>query len=75
MPAPDRCDAVRYGVLAPLDMIPWNSGAVDDDGVTVTDTQTGEARLVVSFRNIVDAIGGSVGELGDRVDGGRMVSM
>ena len=56
-------------------MIPWNSGAVDDVCVTVTDTQTGEARLVVSFRNIVDAIGGSVGELGDRVDGGRMVSM
>ncbi|MEA3402380.1 MAG: hypothetical protein U9R79_14175 [Armatimonadota bacterium] len=43
-----------YGVVAPDEAIPVNDGAPDDDGLYVTDTTTGQARLLVSFAQIVD---------------------
>jgi hypothetical protein len=45
-----------YGVVAPDEAVPRNSGAADDDGVYVTDMATGECRLLVSFKQIVDEL-------------------
>ena len=43
-----------YGVIVPPETIPVNKGAVDDDGVFVTNTITGESRMVASYKRIVD---------------------
>ncbi len=43
-----------YGVLAPASVVPVNQGAPEDDGVFITDTTTGEYRLLVSLAQIVD---------------------
>ena len=43
-----------YGVVVPASGIPVNIGAVDDDGVYVTDTATGESRMIASYRRIVE---------------------
>lgn len=43
-----------YGVIVPLDYVPTNQGAAADDGVYVTDTETGSRRLLVSLREIVE---------------------
>jgi Tol biopolymer transport system component len=43
-----------YGVIAPGDHVPTNQGAVDDDGIYITDTTTGKSRLLVSIREIVE---------------------
>ncbi|MFO7946784.1 MAG: hypothetical protein R6V19_08210 [Armatimonadota bacterium] len=45
-----------YGVVAPEEYVPQNHGAADDDGIYVTDTETGEAHLAVSHRQIADAL-------------------
>jgi len=42
-----------YGVVVPPHRIPSNHGASAEDGVYVTDTSTGECRLLVSFADIV----------------------
>ncbi len=42
-----------YGVIVPKEYIPVNKGAVDDDGVYVTNTSTGECRLIASYKKIV----------------------
>jgi len=44
-----------YGVIVPPEHVPVNQGAPDDDGVFVTDTRTGECRMVASIRKIVEA--------------------
>ncbi len=44
-----------YGVVAPDEAIPINHGAVDDDGLYLTDTLTGATTLLVSFEEIVEA--------------------
>ena len=49
-----------YGVVVPPEVLPWNDGAVRDDGVYVTDTATGKCRMVVSYKDIVDACGEAV---------------
>src|SRR5690606_14891222 len=43
-----------YGVHLPPERVPVNRGAVDDDGVYVTDTVTGEVRLLVSLKDVVE---------------------
>ncbi|MCW8925020.1 MAG: hypothetical protein OQJ84_02095, partial [Xanthomonadales bacterium] len=43
-----------YGVVVPPETIPVNKGAVDDDGVYVTNTLTGEKRMVASYKRIVE---------------------
>ena len=43
-----------YGVVVPKEHIPVNKGLVDDDGVYVTNTETGESRMVASYQRIVD---------------------
>lgn len=44
-----------YGVLVPD--VPENRGAPDDDGLFVTDTETGVCKLLVSIREMVVATG------------------
>ena len=43
-----------YGVIAPADYVPTNHGAAADDGLTLTDTETGYRRLLVSLREIAE---------------------
>ncbi|MDX9979447.1 MAG: hypothetical protein RBU25_05280 [Lentisphaeria bacterium] len=42
-----------YGVLAPPEHVPLNRGAAGDDGIYLTDTETGACRLLVSFAELV----------------------
>lgn len=44
-----------YGVRVPATHVPRNSGAAADDGVYVTDTESGRSRLLLSFRDIARA--------------------
>ncbi len=44
-----------YGVLAPPNNVPVNYGAPDDDGLFITDLETGKSHLLASLRQIVDA--------------------
>ena len=41
-----------YGVVVPPKRIPVNHGAADDDGLYITDVETGKCRLVSSFQRI-----------------------
>jgi len=43
-----------YGVIVPKNRIPVNKGAVDDDGVYVTNTITGKSRMIASYKRIVE---------------------
>lgn len=43
-----------YGVIAPTQYVPVNHGMSDDDGVYITDTTTGQSKLLVSIRQIVE---------------------
>jgi len=43
-----------YGVVVPPEYVPTNVGAVDDDGVYVTNTRSGESRMVASYKRIVE---------------------
>ncbi|MBT3374038.1 MAG: hypothetical protein HN742_26010 [Lentisphaerae bacterium] len=45
-----------YGVLAPPERVPTNSGAAEDDGIYVTDTASGSCELLVSLAEIIDAV-------------------
>ncbi|MCC5829210.1 MAG: hypothetical protein JJU36_07155 [Phycisphaeraceae bacterium] len=45
-----------YGVLVPDDRSRQNVGAVDDDGLFITDLQTGERRLLLSLRDAIRVI-------------------
>lgn len=45
-----------YGVIVPEEHVPTNRGAPDDDGVYVTNTRTGECRLVAGLRRIVETV-------------------
>ncbi|MCK5574599.1 MAG: hypothetical protein KAI28_02240 [Sphingomonadales bacterium] len=43
-----------YGVIVPKENVPVNKGLVDDDGVFVTNTETGEVEMIASYKQIVD---------------------
>ncbi len=43
-----------YGVIVPKDQITFNQGASETDGVFVTNTQTGQTRMIASYKKIVD---------------------
>jgi hypothetical protein len=43
-----------YGVVVPKEHIPVNRGASVDDGIWITDLQSGNSRLLVSLAQIVD---------------------
>ncbi len=43
-----------YGVIVPPEHIPENHGAPEDDGVYVTDTATGETKLLASLARIFE---------------------
>lgn len=55
-----------YGVVLPGDATPRHVGLADDDGLFLTDTDTGAARLLVSIRQLVEAAGPE--ELRQRAD-------
>jgi hypothetical protein len=57
-----------YGVIVPPNVTPENRGAPDDDGLFVTDTGTGECRLLASLKQIVETAGAGEG-LRNREDG------
>lgn len=46
-----------YGAVVPQAFLPKNVGAQDDDGLYLTDTLSGESRLLASFRRIVEETG------------------
>ncbi len=58
-----------YGVVVPREFIPRNQGAPADDGIYLTDTATGESRLLVSLAEIVEHA--FPGAERARFDGGR----
>jgi hypothetical protein len=43
-----------YGVVVPHEAVPINHGAVNDDGVYITDTETGKTTLITSYRRILE---------------------
>ena len=45
-----------YGVVVPQAVLPLNDPADEDDGLYITDTATGEVRLLVSFAQMCDQI-------------------
>ena len=44
-----------YGVVVPEDRVPANTGAPEDDGLYLTDVETGACRLLASLERIVEA--------------------
>lgn len=49
-----------YGVVVPKGEIPQNRGASPDDGIWITDLQTGTSRLVISLAEIVERVGSAL---------------
>ncbi len=47
--------AAGYGVIVPDQYIPRNQGASSDDGIYITDTQTGKRVLLVSIKEIFES--------------------
>lgn len=43
-----------YGVVVPDELVPRNAGPVRDDGIYVTDTNTGRSRLLVSLQRVYE---------------------
>jgi hypothetical protein len=43
-----------YGVIAPPEHVPRNEKISDDDGIYITDVETGESKLLVSIREIAE---------------------
>lgn len=42
-----------YGVIVPQEYVPVNRDITEEDGIYITDVETGKARLLVSFKDIV----------------------
>ena len=57
-----------YGAILPRNVAPENCGAPDDDGLFVSDTATGECKLLASLQEIVETAGSGEG-LRDRGEG------
>jgi len=49
-----------YGVVVPKDHIPENRGASADDGIWITDLQSGNSRLLISLAQIVEQAGAAL---------------
>lgn len=45
-----------YGVIAPRERVPVNRGAAPDDGLWITDLETGDSRLVITIAAIVEQL-------------------
>ena len=43
-----------YGVIAPPEHVPHNDAAAEDDGLYITDTESGKCKLLVSYREIAE---------------------
>jgi len=43
-----------YGVIVPKENIPLNKGIVDNDGVYVVNTESGENKMIASYKTIVE---------------------
>jgi urease beta subunit len=48
-----------YSIITPPETRPKNKGVPADDGLFITDAQTGKSKLVLSFKQIVDALPGA----------------
>ena len=46
-----------YGVVVPDETVPWNEGFPADDGLYLTNTITGDSRLLVSLRQVLETFG------------------
>jgi hypothetical protein len=57
-----------YGVVVPKPAIPSNRGAADDDGIWITDVQTGASRLLISLAQIVEQAGDALPVARERGD-------
>jgi hypothetical protein len=57
-----------YGVVVPGDHIPRNRGAPDDDGIWLTDLESGDTRLLVSLARIVQEALPPIAVAGQRGD-------
>lgn len=57
-----------YGVIVPPEAVTLNQGAPDDDGLFITDVETGACRLLVSLRQIVESAEPAF-DLDQRADG------
>ena len=57
-----------YGVVVPRDQIPENRGAADDDGIWITDLESGDTRLLVSLAQIVETVQPPLAAAGRRGD-------
>lgn len=53
-----------YGVILPPERVPSNRGAPVDDGVYLTNTDTGESRLLISWKDVTERARSSFGRLG-----------
>ena len=43
-----------YGVIVPDEFVPRNIGLRDDDGLYITDTESGKCRLLISIRDAIE---------------------
>jgi hypothetical protein len=55
-PARARRTQTGYGVMLPDDRVPVNKGLPEDDGLYVTDTETGRSQLLVSIRTMLEEL-------------------
>jgi hypothetical protein len=57
-----------YGVVVPKQHIPVNRGASADDGIWLTDLQTGDSRLLISLAEVVEQAGAALPVASERGD-------
>ncbi|MDF2923154.1 MAG: hypothetical protein K0R57_2068 [Paenibacillaceae bacterium] len=50
---PMRRTQYGYGIVVPDELVPRNAGFREDDGLYITDTVTGERRLLVSLQDVM----------------------
>ena len=53
-PAAMRRTQYGYGVIVPDEVAPRHMGMSDDDGLFITDAETGECRLLISIREAIE---------------------
>jgi hypothetical protein len=57
-----------YGVVVPKDRIPENHGASKDDGIWITDLETGASRLAITLADVVEQAGAALPVARERGD-------
>jgi hypothetical protein len=49
-----RCTQEGYGVMVPDSILPLKIETPDDDGLYITDNETGKCKILVSIKDILD---------------------